>query len=221
MSYASNSHSAYQLVVFDWDGTLMDSIGRIIDCLRDMSHDLDLETPSEQACRDVIGLSLSTAVNQLFPRVGSTTQEALQMRYRHHFARRADEPLPLFAGVEQLLTELQQRDIQLAVATGKSRAGLDRMLAQTGLGRFFSHSRTADEAQSKPHPDMLQQLLGVTGIAAKHSMMVGDSLLDLSMANSAGLAAVGVSYGAHGEQKLLSCQPKAVIHQPLELLAHI
>ncbi|WP_417763130.1 HAD-IA family hydrolase [Shewanella sp.] len=221
MSYASNSQSAYQLVVFDWDGTLMDSIGRIIDCLQDMSHDLDLEAPSEQACRDVIGLSLSKAVKQLFPRVGSTTLEALQLRYRYHFLRRADEPLPLFNGIEQLLTELQQRDIQLAVATGKSRVGLDRMLVQTGLDRFFSLSRTADEAQSKPHPDMLQQLLNVTGVAANKSMMVGDSQLDLSMANRAGLAAVGVSYGAHGEQKLLSCQPKAVIHQPLELLAYI
>ncbi|KFZ38671.1 HAD family hydrolase [Shewanella mangrovi] len=206
------------MVVFDWDGTVMDSIGRILECLRDMCHDLDLDVPHEQACRDIIGLSLSTAVKQLFPRVSATTQEALQLRYRHHFLRRADEPLPLFDGIEQLLGELQQRDIELAVATGKSRAGLDRMLAQTGLGRFFRHTRTADEAQSKPHPDMLQQLLQATGHDANKSMMVGDSLLDLSMANSAGFSAVGVSYGAHGEQKLQCCNPKAVIHQPLELL---
>lgn len=213
--------NTYELVVFDWDGTLMDSIGRILECLRDMSHDLDLEVPSEQACRDIIGMSLPAAVNQLFPRLSATSQEALQLRYRHHFQRRADEPLPLFDGTEQLLETLQQRGVQLAVATGKSRAGLDRMLAQTGLGRFFAHTRTADEAQSKPHPEMLQQLLDVTGAAATNSMMVGDSKLDLTMANNAGLTAVGVSYGAHGEQKLLTCQPKAVIHRPLELLKHL
>ena len=217
----TDAEPAYELVVFDWDGTLMDSIGRILECLRDMCHDLDLEVPSEQACRDIIGLSLPAAVNQLFPRISATSQEALQLRYRHHFQRRADEPLPLFDGIEQLLETLHGRGVQLAVATGKSRAGLDRMLAQTGLGRFFSHTRTADEAQSKPHPDMLQQLLHVTGIDARNSMMVGDSKLDLMMANSAGLAAVGVSYGAHGEQKLLSCEPKAVIHTPLELLNHL
>ncbi|QSX35441.1 HAD-IA family hydrolase [Shewanella avicenniae] len=196
----------------------MDSIGRILECLRDMCHDLDLEVPSEQACRDIIGLSLPAAVNQLFPRISATSQEALQLRYRHHFLRRADEPLKLFDGIEHLITELQQRGIELAVATGKSRAGLDRMLEQTGLGQYFSHTRTADDAQSKPHPDMLQQLLSVTGAAANKSMMVGDSQLDLKMANSAGMSAVGVAYGAHGEQKLQECNPKAVIYQPLDLL---
>ncbi|MFQ6371132.1 HAD-IA family hydrolase [Shewanella sp. YIC-542] len=208
----------YDLIIFDWDGTLMDSIGRILGCLRNVAREMGLHQPPESALRDIIGMSLEQAMLTLFPDRPETEYPLLQQSYRDNYQRQAHIAIPLYQGIPELLSSLQQQDYQLAVATGKSRPGLDRSLAQTGLLPFFSHSRCADEAHSKPHPDMLQQLLAVTGVAAPRALMIGDSMLDMQMAHAAGVAAVGVSYGAHSREQLQSQHPKQIINEPLALL---
>ncbi|MCL1074911.1 HAD-IA family hydrolase [Shewanella dokdonensis] len=209
----------YDLIIFDWDGTLMDSIGRILACLRNVASDMGLLEPSEAAQRDIIGMSLAQAMQTLFPGRPAQEYPLMQQSYRNSYQRQAHVATPLYAGITELLTQLQQQHYQLAVATGKSRPGLDRSLQQTGLDRFFQLSRCADEAHSKPHPDMLQQILAHTGVSAARALMVGDSVLDLQMANAAGVAAVGVSYGAHSREQLQLHRPKAIISEPLALLS--
>ncbi|TCN90108.1 HAD-IA family hydrolase [Shewanella fodinae] len=209
----------YDLIIFDWDGTLMDSIGRILACLRNVARDMGFIEPPEAAQRDIIGMSLAQAMQTLFPGRPSQEYPLMQQSYRDNYQRQAHVATPLYHGITELLTQLQQLQYQLAVATGKSRPGLDRSLQQTGLDQFFHLSRCADEAHSKPHPDMLQQLLAHTGVPASRALMVGDSILDLQMANAAGVAAVGVSYGAHSCEKLQLQNPKAIISEPLALLS--
>ncbi|QUN04609.1 HAD-IA family hydrolase [Shewanella yunxiaonensis] len=209
----------YDLIVFDWDGTLMDSIGRILACLRHVASDLGLIEPPESALRDIIGMSLDQAMQTLFPDRPAPEYALLQQSYRDNYHRQAHVATPLYAGITELLSTLQQQNYQLAVATGKSRPGLNRSLQQTGLDQFFAYSRCADEAHSKPHPDMLQQLLSHSGIPASRALMIGDSVLDLQMANAAGVAAIGVSYGAHTREKLRTQNPKGIINEPLALLS--
>ena len=211
----------YEVVIFDWDGTLMDSVGRIVSCLQTSAQQAALPVPTEAAVRDIIGLSLHEAFHQLFPGINDTQIEQMTALYRQEYVHNDNTPTPLFEGVRELLIDIAERGAKLAVATGKARAGLQRVLTATELEAHFHTSRCADEAQSKPAPDMIEQILAELGIAPEKALMVGDSQLDLKMANAAGVAAIGVSYGAHSVDSLASVSPAAIIHHPSELLHHL
>ncbi|PKG57687.1 HAD family hydrolase [Shewanella sp. Choline-02u-19] len=210
---------SYELVIFDWDGTLMDSISKIVACMQQMADSLSLVKPSENAIRDIIGLSMDEALKTLYPLLGQANFAPMIASYKEHYLTLNTTPSPLFADSETLLKQLSARNYRMAVATGKGRNGLNRVLAETGLGHHFESSRCADESKSKPNPDMLLELLKELNVAPERAVMVGDSLHDLNMANNAGIDAVGVSYGAHSHDKLILAQPKAIIATPLALLS--
>lgn len=206
----------FPLLVFDWDGTLMDSAGSIVRSLQAAAGDVGLPVPSREAASFVIGLGLKEAMQHLFPDYPEPDYPHLLDRYRHHYLGR-DHEIPLFEGVSELLHTLHARGHTLAVATGKSRIGLDRALGHAGLAALFTATRTADEAFSKPHPAMLEYLLTETGIGRESALMIGDTSHDLQMANNAGVAGLGVSYGAHEDDLLLACDPLGICHSVAEL----
>jgi phosphoglycolate phosphatase len=187
---------SYELVIFDWDGTLMDSTGVIASSLQRACDDVGIAVPSESDARFVIGLGLEDTFKHVAPGLDEDTRERLSARYRHHFLTRENE-MPLYEGVREMLAELHGRGKRLAVATGKARRGLDRVLDSTGLRPWFEATRCADEGFSKPHPDMLLMLLDLTGVEPRRALMVGDTTHDLELAANAGVDAVAVSYGAH------------------------
>ena len=193
----------FDLVVLDWDGTLMDSAAQIARCLCAAALDCELPSPGLDGAREVIGLGLSEAMQALFPHAPATVLEALIERYRVHFLAGASAETPLFAGVEVGLRRLSADGARLAIATGKSRQGLTRVLTHSGLQDLFAATRTASEAPSKPHPQMLNDILAATGVSPTRALMVGDTSYDMAMARAAGLTAVGVTYGVHSRARLL------------------
>jgi phosphoglycolate phosphatase len=193
----------YELIVFDWDGTLMDSEATIVQCLQKAAEDLGYAVPDAGKARDVIGLGLHQAVARLFPEADDARVQALATQYRKHFLREDRQPSPLFTGAEELLRELASRDYMLAVATGKSRRGLDMELEHSGLGRFFHYTRCADETFSKPHPQMLLDVMDYLGVENSKTLVVGDTEYDMQMAANAASDAVGVSHGVHSSRRLL------------------
>lgn len=197
--------SGYDLVVFDWDGTLMDSTRLIASCLQAACRDVGAPVPSDSEALFVIGLNMADTFRRVVPDLDEAARARLAERYRHHFLAREHEA-PLYEGVREMLGELHGRGRRLAVATGKARRGLDRALDATGLGRWFEATRCADEGFAKPHPDMLLMLLDVTGVEPRRALMVGDTTHDLELAANAGIGAVSVSYGAHPEE-LLATRP--------------
>jgi phosphoglycolate phosphatase len=206
----------FDLLVFDWDGTLMDSAAAISTSLRDACADLRLPVPSEERARYVIGLGLSDALKYLLPDLPQTGYPVLLERYRHHFQRQ-DRDTTLFTGVPEMLRALHDAGFLLAVATGKSRRGLDRALEATGLKQTFHATRCADEGYSKPHPGMLLWLLDELKIKREHALMVGDTSHDMEMAAAAEVARVGVAYGAHARENLLMHHPLACLNTFTEL----
>ncbi|WP_457675578.1 HAD-IA family hydrolase [Thiolapillus sp.] len=192
----------YELIVFDWDGTLMDSEATIVQCLRKAAADLGYAVPDEEQARDVIGLGLHQAVARLFPEADEAQVDALANRYRRHFLDPQRPPSPLFPGARELLETLASRDYLLAVATGKSRRGLDMELEHTGLGKYFHFTRCADEAFSKPHPQMLQDVMDYLGVEKDRTLVVGDTEYDMQMAANAGSHAIGVGHGVHHPERL-------------------
>ena len=214
----NNRDKAFDLVIFDWDGTLMDTVGKIVSCMQSVAQELILPVPTEQQVRDVIGLSLPNIMPILFAE-HQDHQQIIDCYRRHHLA--SDYPTPLFDGVELLIKQLHEAGYQLAIATGKAREGLDRVLELTGLGQYFHASRCASDAQSKPNPEMLNALLAHFDIAADKAIMIGDSIHDLTMANNAQMACIGVSYGAHDEKRLQTLKPLAVVDQPLAIYHYL
>jgi phosphoglycolate phosphatase len=206
----------FSLLVFDWDGTLMDSAGSIVRSLQAASADVGLPMPSREAASFVIGLGLKEAMQHLFPDYPEADYPHLLDRYRHHYLGR-DHEIPLFDGVCELIHALYGRGFVLAVATGKSRAGLDRALGHSGLGDLFTVTRTADEAFSKPHPAMLEYILADTATTREAALMIGDTSHDLLMAQNAGVASLGVSYGAHDDALLRACEPLGICHSIAEM----
>ena len=192
---------AYDLIVFDWDGTLMDSTGLIASCLQCACRDIGIEVPTDEAARFVIGLGLADTLGHVAPGLDSQRQAQLIDRYRHHFLDREAEA-PLYEGIRELLTDLNGRGRRLAVATGKARRGLERALEKTGLKPLFEATRCGDEGFTKPHPDMLLKLLELTGVEPRRAVMVGDTTHDLELAANAGVDAVAVLYGAHHTELL-------------------
>jgi phosphoglycolate phosphatase len=197
--------------VFDWDGTLMDSEARIVECMRAAAGDLGLPVPEPAAARDIIGLGLREAVDALFPGLTDQSVSDLAGRYRHHFLDGGREPSVLFDGARQTLAELERRGYLLAVATGKSRRGLDEALRDTALAGLFQATRCADETFSKPHPEMLLQLMGELGAEPGETLMIGDTEYDMQMAANAGTAALAVGYGVHEPARLLRHGPRGCL----------
>ncbi|MCB1786876.1 MAG: HAD-IA family hydrolase [Chromatiaceae bacterium] len=196
--------ASYELVVFDWDGTLMDSEARIVTCMQLAARDCGIAVPDRAAARDIIGLGLEEAVQRLFPALDRSGVAALTDAYRAHWLGDAVDAAPMFAGARELIESLHRQGRLLAVATGKSRRGLDRALQESGLGGFFHASRCADEAFSKPHPQMLQDILTDLDTAPGAALVVGDTEYDMQMASAAGVDAVGVGHGVHAAERLLS-----------------
>ena len=196
----------FELIVWDWDGTLLDSTAAIATSVQAAARDLDLPVPSDERARHIIGLGLIDAMRHAMPDLPEHRYMEVADRYRHHYLSR-DHELLLFAGADSLVRALADAGYLLAVATGKSRKGLDRAFAVSGLGPVFHASRCADECHSKPHPQMLDELMDELGVAAEATLMIGDTSHDLQMARNAGVAAVGVSYGAHRRQDLIEYDP--------------
>ena len=192
----------YQLIVFDWDGTLMDSEARIVACMQQAACDLGVPVPSDHASKDVIGLGLMEAVQRLFQGQEAEHWPLLEDAYRRHFLANELAPSPLFDGARAVIQGLAEQDCFLAVATGKSRRGLDRVLEETGLGPVFHATRCTDETFSKPHPQMLMEIMGYLGVVAADTLMVGDTEYDVQMAKNAGADALGVGYGVHEPERL-------------------
>jgi phosphoglycolate phosphatase len=209
------------LVIFDWDGTVMDSVGRIVSSLRSAASLSELVVPTEHDAKQIIGLSLDPAFDILFPGISAAKRQLMFHHYREQYMLHDATPTPLFAGVELVLSQLKDRNIKLAVATGKQRRGLARMFAETGLEKYFDTSRCADDAQSKPHPDMLQQILLELDLPAEQAVMVGDTSHDMKMAQAIAMPRVGVTHGVHDRDVLSQFAPKAIIDSLPELLQFI
>lgn len=207
----SLSANPFRLLVFDWDGTLMDSIGSIVACTRATLEDLGLPGLPDEKIRGTIGLGLRETVEVLWPGGGEEVfSQVLECYRKHWLATWRDLPL-LFDGVPEMLAELAADGYLLAVATGKSRRGLNHVLEQTGLAGLFHATRTVDEAFSKPHPQMLLDILDELGVKAGDAVMIGDTTYDLEMARSAGTASVGVCTGSHCREELERFGPVACL----------
>jgi len=210
------SDRRYDILIFDWDGTLMDSTAWIVECMQCGIVDTGLESRSDEAIRGIIGLGLTEAVQELYPGAAGHEVQALCTAYREHYFS-ADERCALFPGVEDVLDELRTQGYWMAIATGKSRRGLDKVLRQTGLGEVFPVTRTADETLSKPNPLMLEEIVTDFDSHSSRCLMIGDSLFDLQMAENAGMDALGVSWGVQEAEKLLGLEPTGLIHEMIEL----
>lgn len=206
----------YELIVFDWDGTLLDSAGAIVQAIQSACRDLDLAVPDDNRARHVIGLGLVDALRHAVPELMPDRYQAMVDRYRYHYLA-GDHRLTLFSGVPQMLERLHAAGHILAVATGKSRAGLERALDHSGLRPLFQASRCADECHSKPHPQMLAELTAEFGIANESTVMIGDTSHDLLMASNAGVDGLAVTYGAHAHDHLTVCKPVVCLHSVGEL----
>jgi phosphoglycolate phosphatase len=208
----------FDLLVFDWDGTLMDSTATIVRCIQAAAQDLGLEIPSREAASHVIGLGLQEAMEKALPGLDAKCYPRMVERYRYHYLAQ-DQELVLFEGARDMLADLAQQGYFLAVATGKSRVGLNRALHAMNLMSVFDATRCADETFSKPHPAMLQELTRELGQDMERTLMIGDTTHDLQMAVNAGAAGVGVLYGAHPEEQLRSLDPLFVASSTVELHA--
>ncbi len=206
----------YRLIVFDWDGTLVDSTAIIAGALQRACGDVGEPTPDAAAARHVIGLGMADALRHVAPALRSERYGDLAMHYRDHYLAR-ERDIPLFAGVAELLEELETAGFLLAVATGKSRQGLARALDQQRIGHRFVATRCADEGLPKPHPDMLLKLMELVGAVAGETLMIGDTTHDLELARGAGASAVAVTYGAHPPGELSQHRPLAMVHSVAEL----
>lgn len=200
----------YDLIVFDWDGTVMDSTAVIAASIQAACRDLGLAIPGDEAARHVIGLGLVQALRHAVPDAPEAMYEPLVERYRHHFLAQ-DREIPLFGGARETIAELHDAGYRLGVATGKSRKGLERALESTGLKQYFHATRTADMTFSKPDPAMLLELMDELAVNAERTLMIGDTTHDVQMAQNAGVDAVAIGHGAHPAEQLLALAPLALV----------
>lgn len=208
----------FRLLVFDWDGTLADSTAIIAGCIQRACCDLGLPVPEETAAKFVIGLGLADALRTVAPTLAPHDYPRLSERYREHYLA-CDPDIPLFEGAREMLDALEERGFLLAIATGKSRAGLARALKQQRLDARFFASRCADEGFPKPHPDMLLTLMERCGVEPSQTLMIGDTSHDLQLARNAGASALAVTYGAHAADDLAALAPLALVASIPELRA--
>lgn len=208
----------FEVLIFDWDGTLMDSAGVIVDSIQRACIDIGLAAPGDREARQIIGLGLTQALQTLLPHLPADAYPALVERYRHHYLGR-DEAIPLFEGVSEGIRQLADSGFTLAVATGKSRVGLARALDTSRLGPYFAATRCADQTHSKPHPAMVLELLDELGADPDRTLVIGDTSHDLLMASNAGVASLGVTYGAHEADDLYPHAPLALMDSFAEVHA--
>ncbi len=220
MTVIGESARRYDLIVFDWDGTIMDSTGLIADCIQQAARDMNLSIPSCEQAKSIIGLGINDSTGRLFPQLDASAQLQFALAYRKHFVAR-DHEAPLYGGIRELLASLAAPERFLAVATGKPRAGLERAFGHCGLKSYFHFSRCADEGFPKPHPDMLLKLMELTAAGPDRTLMIGDTTHDLELARNAGVDALAVTYGAHGRDALATMPALAVLDSVGELSAWI
>ena len=211
--------SKYQAIIFDWDGTLVDSTGRIVESMQLASKEASMRALSDFEIKQIIGLGLPEAICQLWPELVGDEDQVNVMRtlYNKHYMHEARPAMSFFDNAEILLKDLLKADLDLAVATGKSRSGLDRAFRELKTGHLFRDSRCADETKSKPHPLMLEELSGSLGVAPDAMLMIGDTTFDLDMAKAAGIDSVGITHGAHSIEKLIESDPVHMVHDLEEL----
>lgn len=212
----------YPVIIFDWDGTLMDSIDKIVLCMQAAAKQENQLVPTEQNVKNIVGLSLQIAMEKLFPTSSSAEQSLLVDAYRHQYNQYEHVYTPLYEGITDLLTTLKSQGYTLAVATGKGRHGLNRMLEISHTAHLFSATVCADEASSKPDPLMISLLLDKLNVTSEQAIMIGDSSYDLDMAKNAGIKSIGVSYGVHDALTLKRSGPIAIVDSlPAQLLHYI
>ncbi len=209
----------YKLIIFDWDGTVMDSVARIVSSMRAAAKDVGLPIPMPEQVKNIIGLSLPEANNILFPTKNAEQELLLIERYKKHYTELDNTPTPLFDHATQLFSDLLARNKYLAVATGKGRDGLERIFKATGTKHFFHSSRCAKECQSKPHPDMIEQILAELDVKPEDAVMIGDTIHDMGMAQNANVDRIGVTFGVHDRQTLNEFSPVATVDSYQELHA--
>ncbi len=198
----------FDLVIFDWDGTLMDSVAKIVRCFMAAMADANIRPPEESDIRNIIGLGLAEAMAVLLPNSSDQEKSKVIDLYREHFLIHDETEMPFFEGVETGLSQLQDSGYQLAVATGKNRVGLDRLLNLHDFEKYFTATRCSDETSSKPNPQMLNEILASTNVRPDRAIMVGDTTYDMEMAQNADVARIAVSYGVHECPRLLAYQPR-------------
>ncbi len=201
--------------MFDWDGTLMDSEAQIVSCLHGAINDLGLAPMTDDTVKNVIGLGLREAIDMLVPGRDEPFRQAFVEAYRKYWF--GHEGSSLFAGAREVLDTLREQNYLLGVATGKARRGLDRVLEQTGLTSYFDATRCADETPSKPHPQMLLELMNELGVEGQYTLMVGDTEYDMEMATNAGAGKVAVRSGVHSEERLQRHAPLACLEGVTEM----
>jgi phosphoglycolate phosphatase len=206
----------YDLIVFDWDGTVMDSTAVIAGSIQAACRDLGLTIPDDETARHVIGLGLDQALRYAVPDMPEAMRPDLVERYRHHFLAQ-DEAIPLFEGARETIAELRDAGYRLGVATGKSRAGLDRAMESTGMKSYFHATRTADQTFSKPNPAMLFELMDELAVSTGRTLMVGDTTHDVQMAQNAKVDVVAMGHGAHPPEQLQELNPLALMGDFAEL----
>ena len=199
----------FEYIIFDWDGTVMDSAAKIVSCMQKAATLADIQMPTAARVEHIIGISLQPAIKQLFS-IGDDKADEIAQHYKRIFVEHDQTPCPLFENAEHTLTHLQH-NAKLAVATGKARRGLERAWESTGTKKFFELSRCADEAESKPSSDMLLQIINEWNIEPEQALMVGDTVYDMQMAQNIGMPRVAVSYGVHDKVSLAR-------HKPLDII---
>lgn len=210
-------NKAFELIVFDWDGTLMDSHQRILECLKSAANDCNATQLTDNEFSDVIGLGLKEATEALYPEFSVQQVQDYSDRYRYHYMVENETHSPLFKGTKETLQALHDAGYWMAVATGKGRQGLDLVLNESDLSSFFLTTRCASETFSKPHPQMLEEILMELGIDAKQTLMIGDTEYDMQLAQNAGTHSLAVSYGVHSLDRLLKHSPLGHINCIQEL----
>ncbi|ETX11493.1 HAD family hydrolase [Marinomonas ushuaiensis DSM 15871] len=206
-----------KLVIFDWDGTLFDSIDTICQSMLHAALLANAPQRNKEDVKNIIGLSLDKAVQVIWPELAENEQGVIIEHYKKTYVAKDQTPADPYAGVIETLNKLKKSGIKMAVATGKSRRGLERAMSLTGTKDFFVSTRCADEALSKPHPLMLEHILAELSLPPEQAIMIGDTEYDLNMATNAGMKSIGVTYGAHKEARLKACQPHALINNFNEL----
>ncbi len=209
----------FELLIFDWDGTLANSIDWIVHCLQHTADAQGLNVPANEQARSIIGLSIHKSIEILFPGIDEETKEQFITRYSQTFFSRQITEQDLFVGVKQMLQDFKQAGYLLAVATGKGQAGLQKAMQGTGLDDFFHISRCADQTASKPEPVMLNEIIKEMGVAKEKAVMIGDSVHDMQMAINAGIDSIAVSCGADSKEQLQSYNPLLNLQQTIELQA--
>lgn len=211
----------FDLIIFDWDGTLVDSIDWIVQCIQHAAVQHGCPAPEQQAAKNVIGLSLENAIAALFPLVDTDTRLKIAEHYGQQFYLRQISQDDLFPGVYDMLQQFKQAGFRLAVATGKKSTGLTRAIEATGLTGLFCTTRCSDQTASKPNPLMIDEIVAELGVSKQRTLMVGDSVHDLQMALNAQVASVAVTCGTHSEMTLKQYQPLRCLSYPTELLSII